>query len=169
MEEIMYSEKLAKAINEQINKEFYSSYLYLAMAAHFDAKGLPGFAHWMKKQSEEEWEHGMKFYEYLNEVGSEVTLDTIACPPKKFGSPKEIFEQVYEHEQMVTKSIENLYALAKEEKDPKTEIMLHWFINEQIEEEKNDRDILDQLEMAGNNSFGLLFLDKHVLGARKED
>jgi len=169
MEEIMYSEKLTKAINEQINKEFYSSYLYLAMAAHFDANALPGFARWMKIQAEEEWEHGMKFYEFLNEVGSEVTLEAIACPPKKFGTPKEIFEQVYEHEQMVTKSIENLYALAKQENDPKTELMLHWFINEQIEEEKNDRDILDQLAMAGNNSFGILFLDKHVLGERKGD
>ena len=165
----MYSEKLKKAINEQINKEFYSSYLYLSMAAHFDANALPGFAKWMKVQAAEEWAHGMKFYEYLTEVGAEVTLSAIAQPPVKFGTPKEIFEIVYEHEQGVTASINAIFELAKAEKDPKTEIMLHWFINEQIEEEKNDRDILDQLSMSGNSPFGLMFLDKHVLGARKGD
>lgn len=163
----MYNQKLKKAINDQINKEFYSSYLYLAMAAHFDANALPGFATWMKIQAAEEWEHGMKFYEFLNEVGSEVELAAIAQPPRKFGTPKEIFEQVYAHEQGVTASINAIYELAKAEKDPKTEIMLHWFINEQIEEEKNDRDILDMLE-AANNPFGLLQLD-HILGKRKAD
>lgn len=165
----MYNEKLAKAINEQINKEFYSSYLYLSMAAHFDAKALPGFARWMKIQASEEWGHGMKFYDYLYEVGAPVELKAIAAPPVQFGTPKEIFEQVLAHEKSVTASINAIYDLAKAEKDPKTEIMLHWFINEQVEEEKNDRDILDQLEMAGPNSFGIMFLDKHVLGARKGD
>ena len=165
----MFNEKLKKAINEQINKEFYSSYLYLAMAAHFDANALPGFAHWMKAQAAEEWEHGMKFYGYLYEVDSSVELKGIETPPAKFGSPKEIFEQVLEHEKAVTASINAIYDLARAENDSKTELMLHWFINEQVEEEKNARDILDQLEMAGTNSFGILFLDKHVLGARKED
>lgn len=165
----MLDSKLKDAINAQINKEFYSSYLYLAMAAHFDANGLPGFAHWMKVQAAEEWEHGMRFYEYLTEVGSEVVLAAIALPPLKFGTPKEVFQQVYEHEQMVTASINAIYELAKKVGDPKTELMLHWFINEQIEEEKNDRDILDQLEMSGGTSFGLMFLDHNVLGKRKED
>jgi len=165
----MLDNQLKKAINEQINKEFYSSYLYLAMAAHFDANALPGFAHWMKVQAAEEWEHGMKFYEYLYEVGAEVELAAIPCPPLKFGSPKEIFEEVYAHEQTVTASINAIYELAKKVNDPKTELMLHWFINEQIEEEKNDRDILDQLEMSGGTPFGLMFLDHNVLGKRKED
>jgi ferritin len=165
----MYNEKLKKAINEQINKEFYSSYLYLSMAAHFDAKALPGFAKWMKIQAAEEWGHGMKFYEFLYEVGSAAELKAIEAPPVKFGTPKEIFEQVLAHELTVTASINAIYDLAKAEKDPKTELMLHWFINEQVEEEKNDRDIIDQLEMAGPNSFGIMFLDKHVLGARKGD
>jgi ferritin len=89
----MISKSLKKAINEQINKEFYSSYLYLAMAAHFDANALPGFAHWMKAQAAEEWEHGMKFYEYLYEVSSSVELEAIAKPPAKFGTPKEIFQK----------------------------------------------------------------------------
>jgi ferritin len=163
----MYNEKLKKAINDQINKEFYSSYLYLAMAAHFDANALPGFAKWMKVQASEEWGHGMKFYEFLTEVGSQVELAAIAMPPVKFGTPKEIFEQVLAHELTVTASINAIFELAKAEKDPKTELMLHWFINEQIEEEKNDRDIIDQLTMSGNMPFGLMFLDQHVLGARK--
>ena len=164
----MVSEKIKKAINDQINKEFYSSYLYLAMAAHFDAKALPGFAHWMKLQSAEEWEHGMKFYEYLYEVGSEVELAEIKQPPMKFGTVKEIIEMVHEHEQYVTSSINAIYELSKAEKDPKTEIMLHWFITEQVEEEKNARDILDNLEMSGGTNFGLMQLDRY-LGGRKED
>lgn len=163
----MFNEKLRKAINEQINKEFYSSYLYLAMAAHFDAAALPGFAKWMKVQASEEWGHGMRFYDYLTEVGAPVELAPIAMPPAKFGTPKEIFEQVLAHELTVTASINAIFELAKAEKDPKTELMLHWFINEQIEEEKNDRDIIDQLTMSGGNSFGIMFLDQHVLGSRK--
>lgn len=165
----MINEKLKQAINDQINKEFYSSYLYLAMAAHFDAIALPGFAKWMKVQAAEEWSHGMKFYEYLYEAGSSVELKAIELPPAKFGTPKEIFQQVFAHEQLVTASINAIYFLAKEENDPKTELMLHWFINEQVEEEKNARDLIDQLEMAGSGSFGILFMDKHVLGARKAD
>lgn len=163
----MFNEKLRKAINDQINKEFYSSYLYLAMAAHFDANALPGFAKWMKVQASEEWGHGMRFYEYLTEVGAPVELAPITLPPAKYGTPKEIFEQVLVHELTVTASINAIFELAKAEKDPKTELMLHWFINEQIEEEKNDRDIIDQLTMSGGNSFGIMFLDQHVLGARK--
>lgn len=165
----MLSEKLTKAINEQINKEFYSSYLYLAMAAHFDANALPGFASWMKVQAAEEWEHGMKFYEYLYEVGARAEMKAIALPPAEFGTPEEIFKQVLAHERTVTASINAIYDLARAENDPKTELMLHWFINEQVEEEKNDQDILDKLKMTGGNSFGIMFLDQHVLGSRKAD
>ncbi len=165
----MLSNSLQKAINEQINKEFYSSYLYLAMAAHFDAKALPGFASWMKAQASEEWSHGMKFYEYLYEVNSSASLSAIAAPPSSFGTPEEIFKTVLEHEQGVTASIKAIYDMARAENDPKTELMLHWFINEQVEEEKNAQDILDKLKMTGGNSFGIMFLDQHVLGARKAD
>ncbi len=165
----MLSEKLRKIINEQINKEFYSSYLYLAMAAHFDANALPGFASWMKAQAAEEWTHGMKFYEYLYEVSSYAELAAIAAPPVKYGTPEEIFKTVLDHEREVTASIKGIYDLAKAENDPKTELMLHWFINEQVEEEKNAQDILDKLKMTGGNAFGIMFLDQHVLGARKAD
>lgn len=163
----MLSDTLTKAINDQINKEFYSSYLYLAMAAHFDAKALPGFSSWMKVQASEEWGHGMKFYQYLYEVGSVATMRQINAPPASFGTPTETFELVLEHEREVTASINAIFELAKAEKDSKTEIMLHWFINEQVEEEKNAQDILDKLKMSGNNPFGVMFLDQHVLGARK--
>lgn len=165
----MLSEKLQKAINEQINKEFYSSYLYLGMAAHFDAKALPGFASWMKLQASEEWSHGMKFYEYLYEVGAKAELKAIAAPPAEFGTAEAIFKEVLAHEKSVTASINAIYDLARSENDPKTELMLHWFINEQVEEEKNAQDILDKLTMTGGNSFGIMFLDQHVLGARKGD
>lgn len=165
----MLSENLKKAINEQINKEFYSSYLYLAMAAHFDAQTLPGFAKWMKIQATEEWGHGMKFYEFLYETGSSVELKSIDLTAQKFGTPKEIMQQVLAHEQFVTASINDIYELARKEKDPKTELMLHWFINEQVEEEKNARDLIDQLEKTGTNSFGIMFMDTHVLGSRKAD
>lgn len=165
----MLSDTLKKAINDQINKEFYSSYLYIGMAAHFDARALPGFASWMKVQAAEEWGHGMKFYHYLYEVGSVAELGQINAPPASFGTPAEIFELVLEHEREVTASINRIYELAKSEKDAKTEIMLHWFITEQVEEEKNAQDILDKLKMSGNNPFGVMFLDQHVLGARKGD
>jgi len=165
----MFSDKLRTAINDQINKEFYSSYLYLAMASHFDSHALPGFANWMKVQAAEEWGHGMKFYEYLTEIGAKVDLKAISLPPTEFGTPLEIFNLVLEHELAVTASINAIYELAKKENDPKTELMLHWFINEQVEEEKNARDLIDQLGMAGPNSFGIMFMDQHVLGARKGD
>lgn len=165
----MYNEKLRTAINDQINTEFYSSYLYLAMAAHFDAKTLPGFAKWVKIQASEEWGHGMKFYDFLTDVGAAVELKPIAVPPLKYGTPTEVFQEILKHEESVTASINAIYELAKKENDPKTELMLHWFIDEQVEEEKNARDILDKLEMAGSNSFSTLFMDQHVLGARKAD
>jgi ferritin len=165
----MYNDKLKAAINDQINKEFASSYLYLAMAAHFDAKTLPGFASWMKIQATEEWGHGMKLYDFLCEVGAEVSLKPIELPSLKLGSPKEVFQQVLAHEQFVTSSINALFDLARKESDPKTELMLQWFVNEQVEEEKNARDIIDQLEMAGPNGFGIMFMDQHVLGKRKAD
>ena len=104
--------KLLQEMNVQINKEIYSGYLYLAMAAHFTAENLPGFAHWMRLQANEELEHGMKFFEFLNEVGQRVELDAIDKPDTKFGSPVEVFNQVLEHEQFVTGRIHLLYKMA---------------------------------------------------------
>jgi ferritin len=162
----MLSKTVQDAINSQIQKEFESAYLYLGMAAHFDANGLPGFASWMRKQFQEEQGHALKFYDYVNDQRGEVTLQPIAAPPAKFGKPVEIFQQVLEHEQKVTASIKAIYELTLKESDQATQIALQWFISEQVEEEKHAAELVDQLKVA-DQPFGLLFMDKHVLGARK--
>ncbi len=163
----MISKTLEKAFNEQINKEFYSAYLYLSMAAHFDARNLPGFASWMKVQASEEQGHGMRLYGHLYDRNGAVTLEAIEKPPVEFGKPLAVFELILEHERKVTASIKALYELAVKEGDNAAAIFLQWFVNEQVEEEKNASDIIEQLKMSGDQSFGLLFMDKHVLGARK--
>jgi ferritin len=163
----MLSKTLQDAINTQIQKEFESAYLYLAMAAHFDALSLPGFASWMRKQFEEEQGHAFKFYDYVNDQRGRVTLLPIAQPPAEFGKPVEIFQQVLAHEQKVTASLKAIYDLALKEGDQATQIALQWFISEQVEEEKNAADAIEQLKMGGELPFGLLFLDQHVFGNRK--
>lgn len=164
----MLSSALHKAINEQINKELFSAYLYLAMSAHFDEVNLPGFATWMKMQAEEEQEHGMKFYAYLLERGAKVELAAIANPVIEGKTNLEIFKQVQAHEAAVTASINALYELALKEKDYPTQIMLQWFITEQVEEEKNAADIIAQLEMIQDKGTAVLMLD-HQLGHRGRD
>jgi ferritin len=164
----MLSAALQKALNEQINKEFYSSYLYLAMSAHFEEVNLPGFARWMKLQADEEQEHGMKFYAHLLERGAKVELAPIAGPLIEGKTNLEIFKQVQAHEEAVTASINALYELALKEKDYPGQIMLQWFITEQVEEEKNVADILAKLDMIQDKGSGVLMLD-HELGHRAED
>ncbi|PKO00150.1 MAG: ferritin [Chloroflexi bacterium HGW-Chloroflexi-4] len=164
----MLSTVLHKAINEQINKEFYSSYLYLAMSAHFDTVNLPGFSNWMKLQADEEQGHGMKFYSYLLERGAKVELAAIAAPVIEGKTNLEIFKQVQAHEASVTASINALYELALKEKDYPTQIMLQWFITEQVEEEKNAADIIAQLDMIQDKGTAVLMLD-HQLGHRGRD
>jgi ferritin len=163
----MLSKPVLDAINNQIQKEFESAYLYLGMAAHFDANNLPGFAKWMRKQFEEEQGHALKFYDYVYDQRGEVALQPIAAPAAKFGKPIEIFQQVLAHEQKVTASIRAIYELALKEGDQATQIALQWFISEQVEEEKNAADAVEQLKMGGESPFGLLFLDQHVFGNRK--
>lgn len=158
----MLNKIIQDAINEQINQELYSSYLYMAMAAHFDAENLPGFAHWMKLQADEERSHAMKFYSYIYDRGGKVTFKAISQPPSKYKSPLDIFKQVLEHEQKITKLINKLYELSIKEKDYPTEMMLHWFINEQVEEEKNDNEIINQLEMLGDSSAMLMMIDRRL-------
>lgn len=162
----MFSEALHTGFNAQIQKEFYSSYLYLAMAAHFEAADLPGFAAWMKKQADEERSHAMKLWDYVYDRGGKVELQAIDQPPSVFGKPLAMFQQVLEHEQKVTASINALYALAGKEGDVAAQIYLQWFVTEQVEEEKTVSDLIAQLKMSGDQAFGVLFMDKHVLGAR---
>ena len=164
----MLNKAMQDAINEQIKNELYSSYLYLAMAAHFESTNLPGFAHWMKIQATEEVKHAMKFFEYVYERGGKVTLKAIDQPPSDFKSPLEIFKAASKHEQKVTAMIHKLYEIALKENDYPSQVMLQWFIREQVEEEKNAEGIVEQLKMAGDSSAALLMADRQF-AMRKAD
>lgn len=161
----MLSQVVQDAINNQIRDEFYASHLYLAMSAYFEAESLPGCAQWMLKQSEEEREHALKFYNYINDRGGRVVLQAIGEPQTEFASPLAVFEKAYEHECKVTASIHAIYTKAAEEKDYATMEMLHWFIDEQVEEEKNTSDVIALLKRIGDSGHALIMLDKQ-LGSR---
>jgi len=164
----MLNSKVQDAINEQIKNELYSSYLYLAMSAHFEAENLAGFAKWTRMQAEEEVEHAMKLFDYVNERGGRVILKGIDQPPTEYGSPLEVFELVYSHEQKVTSLIHNLYETALSEKDYATQVMLHWFIEEQVEEEDNASLMVDKIRKVENHQMGIIHLD-HQAGKRVEE
>jgi ferritin len=164
----MLSKKMADALNEQIQKEFYSSYLYLAMAAHFEAESLGGFAHWMRLQSQEEWSHGLKLFNHVLDRGGRMELRAIEKPTGEWKSPQAVFDAVLAHEQFVTASIHKLYEVALQEKDYAAQVELQWFINEQIEEEKDSSEIVEQLKMIEGRGSALLMLDKQ-LGKRGKD
>ena len=161
----MIGKAMQDAINDQINKELYSSYLYLSMAAYFEDKNLPGFAHWMHVQEGEEREHGMKFYKHLVERGGRVELKAIAAPATVWKTSLELFEEVAAHEAKVTASINALYELALKEKDYPTQVLLQWFINEQVEEEKNAAEIVANLKLIDARGTAVLMLD-HTLSKR---
>jgi ferritin len=162
----MLSKPLQEAINEQINHELYSAYLYLSMSAHFQTQNFPGFANWTRIQYQEETGHALKFFNYLHDRGNSVVLKAIEQPPVKFKMPLDVFTQILEHEQKVTGLINKLYELALKEKDYPTQALLQWFITEQVEEEKNATDIINLLEMLGNSPVSLIMADRQ-LGARK--
>jgi ferritin len=164
----MIGKAMQDAINEQINKELFSSYLYLSMAAYFEEKSLPGFAHWMRVQEAEEREHAMKFYDFLLERGGKVTLKAIDAPKAEWASTLEVMQEVAEHEAKVTASIYALYELALKEKDYPAQVMLQWFITEQVEEEKNAAEIIASLKMIEAHETAVLQLD-HRLGKRGGD
>lgn len=152
-------------LNEQINKEFFSSYLYLSMAAYFEDKNLSGFAHWMRLQADEEREHAMKFYDFILDSGGRVQLTAIEAPATEWNSNLEVVEQVAEHEAKVTASIHSLYELALKEKDYPAQIMLQWFISEQVEEEKNAAELVAKLRLIEERGTAVLMLD-HRLSKR---
>ncbi len=163
---MVISEKIEKAINEQINAELYSSYLYLSMAAYFEANNWLGFAAWMKIQAKEENEHAMKFYKYVFERGGRVVLAGIDTPKTEWKSPLAAFEDAYAHELKVTGLINGLVNLAKKDNDYATESMLKWFIDEQVEEEASAALIIEKLKRIKDSTNGLFMLD-HKLGERK--
>jgi ferritin len=158
----MISRKMEKAINEQINAELYSAYLYLAMAAHFQALNLPGFANWMRVQTQEETAHAIKFYDFVLQRGGRVTMTAIAAPPVKWDSPLAAFQHTYEHETKVTERINQLTDAALAEKDHATHNFLQWFISEQVEEEANANQLVQKLTLMGNDKSALFMLDREL-------
>ena len=164
----MISGVMQNAINEQINKEFFSSYLYLSMSAYFETKNLPGFAKWMLVQAEEERSHGMKLFDHLLERGGKVELKGIKAPQIDWQTGLDVFKQVQEHEASITASINTLYELALSEKDYPAQLLLQWFIMEQVEEEKNAADIVQQIELIDARGTAVLMLD-HQLGKRGKE
>lgn len=161
----MLKPSIEGAINDQINQEFEAAYLYLSMSAHFEAAGLSGFANWMRLQSQEELAHGMKLFDYVHARNGRATLQAIEAPPQRFGKPIEIARLVLQHEQKVTQLIGKLYETAANERDFVTAAQLQWFLTEQVEEEKAATDIVQRLEIAGDNANALLVIDRE-LGTR---
>lgn len=161
----MLSPKLQDALNAQINLEMASSYAYLAMAAHLEGISLPGMSNWMRIQAEEERTHAMKLFDHMCDRGGKVVLQPIPQPQHDFDTPLSVFEAALHHEQKVTKAINTLYALAQAEQDYPSQVMLQWFINEQVEEEKNAMTAIDQLKMAQGAPSAMLMLDQ-MFGAR---
>ena len=162
----MLNEKIQQEMNNQVQRELESAYIYLSMAAYFDSVTLPGFAQWMKAQFQEEQAHALKFYDFIGDRGGRVMLQPIGQPPIEFPSALDVFEKALAHEQKITGHINDLYALATEEKDYASQTFLLWFIDEQVEEEKNAGDIVDMLKLIGDNAHALLMLDRE-LGQRQ--
>lgn len=158
----MISQKINEIINEQINKEFYSGYLYLSMSAHLKELGLFGFASWTKIQAKEEVEHGLKLFDYLLERNSFVTLKQIQTPPFEFNGIISIFNEIYEHEKCITKAVMEIARVAEEECDRTTLTFIDWFIEEQIEEEQQVKNIIKRLELFGDNEASLFLMDKEL-------
>ena len=161
----MLSKKMQDALNNHLNEEFYSSYLYLSMAANFEEKNLKGFANWFKIQSGEEYRHAMKFYGFIAQTGGVVKLKQISAPKTSWKSVMEAFKDTLAHEKKITGLIHKLVDLAMQSKDYATNNFLQWFVNEQVEEEATVEEILHKLEMIGDNKGGLYMLDRE-LGAR---
>ena len=153
---------LQKAMNDQIRREFESAYVYLSMAAWMEDQTLPGFAAWLRQQAREEATHAMKIFDHLIDRGCRVQLQPLGGPPVSFRNPLEVFEQVKLHEQGVTKSINELYGLALDDRDYASQVFLEWFITEQVEEEKNSSHILESVRRVGENQAALVMLDREL-------
>jgi ferritin len=158
----MLSKAIQDAINEQIKNELYSAHQYLSMSAYCESVTLPGFAHWMRAQAQEEREHAMKFYNFLLSRNGRVILQAMDQPVVEFASPLEVFEQALEQEQKVTAQINELYGLTTNENDYASQVFLQWFLTEQVEEEKNVGDVLETLTMIGNEGEALFLFDREL-------
>ena len=161
----MMGKAVQDAINEQIQYELYSAYVYLSMSAYCEEQSLPGFAKWLRLQAQEEVGHAMKLFDHLVERGAHVELRAVDAPPDGYASPRDAFEKALAHEQHVTERIHRLYELAVREKDYPAQVMLQWFIEEQVEEEQNTGAMVDALKRIGDDGAALVLLDREA-GAR---
>jgi ferritin len=159
---MMLEKKLERAFNDQINKEFYSSYLYLAMAVYCQSIDLPGFAQWLIVQSKEEYGHAERLIKFVQDRDGDVAFSKIDKPQVKFQSVLDVFEKVLAHEQFVSKCINEIYALAVQEKDYASQVEMQWYIQEQVEEEKTAQDIVKQVKRVGNKGTALFMLDQKM-------
>lgn len=163
----MLNQAMQDALNDQINAEFASGYLYLSMSAYFESLNMHGMAGWMRVQAGEEYKHGMKFFEFINQRGGRVMLRAIEGVPAEWNSPLAVFEATYKHEQNVTARIHRLVEQSVAAKDHATTAMLQWFVNEQVEEEASALDVVNKLKLVADSKGGLYMLD-HELGKRGE-
>ncbi|MCF7927522.1 MAG: ferritin [Spirochaetales bacterium] len=155
---------MLKALNDQIREELSSAYLYLAMAADFEDKNLPGAAAWMSQQAQEEVAHAMKIYGYINDKGGKAVFDALPKPQESWNSMLDAFKAAYKHEQYITDCINKLVKQAREVDDTSTEIFLQWFVTEQVEEEKSTDEVVQKLQMIGDSKNGLFMIDRELGG-----
>ena len=158
----MLTKEMENALNDQLNAESYSAYLYLSMSAYFRTKNLDGFANWMYAQAQEEVFHASKFYDFIIQRGGRILLQKIEAPPTDWESPLTVFQDTLEHEQKVTGLIHNLVDLAQQTKDHASNIFLQWFVTEQVEEEENAGSVLEKLKLLEDTSGGLFILDQEL-------
>lgn len=162
----MLNQRVENALNQQVEKEGYSSSLYLAMASWAEVKGMPGISEWLYIQSDEERLHMLKLVKFINERGGKATIPAFKQPGTDFPSVKSMFEDVLKHEQFISTSINDIVAVCITEKDFTTQNWLQWFVNEQIEEESNAMKILDKLNLLGDSS--LYLFDRDIMSLRNE-
>ena len=164
----MLSQNMLQALNRQLNEEFSSAYVYLAMAAESDNLGLPGFSNWFKQQYQEELQHADKFFNYVLERNGELKLDSIPRPEVNGETPLSLFEKALAHEQHITQCIFKLKDLARSESDHATDVFLEWFVSEQVEEEASTQTVIDQLRLVEGSPNGLFMIDRELAGRRAE-
>lgn len=158
----MISKKMQDAFNAQVAAEFHSAYIYLSMSAYLESVDLPGFAHWMRIQYQEERVHAEKIFDYVIERDGRAVVQQFDAPPKEWKSPLDVFESAYAHEQKVTGLINNLMDTAMAEKDHAAQVFLQWFVNEQVEEEATAKSVVQQLKLLGDSKAGLFQIDREL-------
>lgn len=156
------SKKIQDALNKQVNEELESAYIYLGMAASLEGMNFSGMASWMKSQANEEIRHAMKLFDFVNDRQGDVKLMALPAPKQVWKNPLEVFHAALGHEQLITKKINELVRLADRENDHATHSMLHWFVDEQVEEEANASENVKKIKMIGSSNSGLLYLDKEM-------